>query len=303
MKKPLLFLMTLMSLPAVGAIFGVDDRVSIMPGSLGHNLSRSTAVAVLSSNIEPGLNGKFRLLTDKLELLCPSVRFANHPSLAYSCSGFLVAPDLIVTAGHCMVNTGESRHETETYCKAYSWLFDYNETSNVAEIEEKNHYRCKEVIFAIKDEQAPFRDFALVRLERPVTGRLPLKLSTSPLMPNETLSMIGHPMGTPAKLSRNAKILLNNPSRESFITTLDANAGNSGSAVFNSKNEVVGILVGGTPSLDTVTIGRCEKLNTCSEKATQCFLPDNDTSIFPGFQIVGTEVQRIGAVKKLMLNY
>jgi hypothetical protein len=134
-----------------------------------------------------------------------------------------------------------------------------------------------------------------------VTDRLPLKIAKGPVGTNEKLSMIGYPFGTPAKLSRNANVLLDDPARGSFITNLDAFDGNSGSAVFNSANEVVGILIGGTPSIAFVpTKNSCDVYNRCREDGTGCSLPDKDNSVFPGFQSVGSEVQRIAPIAELM---
>ncbi len=301
MKALIIIFALAMSLQAFSAVFGIDDRVSIKPGSQGYELSRSTAIAVLSSNFEPTTPGKIKLLVDKFEQwVCPEVRFTKQNSLSYACTGFLVEPDLIVTAGHCMVNTGESQHETELYCKAFSWLFDYNETTHAEDISADNLYKCKEVIYAVKDEHAPFRDYALVRLNRTVKGRTPFKINANPVKSTDVFGMIGYPMGLPAKLSKNGRILTNNTNRHSFLTNLDAFEGNSGSGVFNTRNEIVGILVGGTPSANTLTNGKCEILNRCSERGTQCLLPDKDTSVFPGYQGVGSEVQRIEPVLKLI---
>lgn len=291
---------------AHGAIFGVDDREQMTPHSVHYQLSRSTAVAVLSSNVEPFGNGKLKLNVDELTNLCRSERFATDPSLSYGCSGFLVAPDMIVTAGHCMVNTGESRNETDLYCKAYSWLFDFNTKSNgqtqIENIPESKLYRCKRVVYAVKDESAPFRDFALVQLDRPVVGRTPFKINAAPIKNNEKFSMIGYPLGTPAKRSAPAPVLLNNLKRQSFITALDAFEGNSGSVVLNKLNQVIGILIGGTPSIGLIPKAgsRCEVYNRCNMSGTGCTSPDRDTSIFPGFQKVGSEVQRIAPVLEML---
>lgn len=299
--KILILLSLVTSFGASAAQFGIDDRISIKQGTPGYELSRSTAVAVLSANFEPTTPGKIRLLTDKLnDFFCPTVRFATQPSLSYACTGFLVGPDLIMTAGHCMVNTGESRNETETYCKTFSWLFDYNESINTEDVSADNHYTCKEVIYAVKDEKAPFRDYALVRLTRPVKNRTPMKLNAAAVSNSDVFSMIGHPFGLPSKLSQNARLLRNDPNRQSFLTSLDAFEGNSGSPVFNAKNEVVGILVGGTPSANTVTTGRCEVLNKCSDVGTNCLQNDANTSVFPGYQGVGSEVQRIAPAMSLL---
>lgn len=279
--------------------------MAITPTSSLYSYARSTAVAVLSANFSIE-SGKLNLDLDSLsDLVCRDQRFSKDPSLSYACTGFLVAPDLIATAGHCMVNTGESRHETDTYCEAFSWLFDYQ--SNIlgqfdaANISSSKLYRCKEVIYAINESSSPFRDFALVRLDRPVKDRKPLSLNTNAVI-SGPLSMIGYPLGSPAKLSRGASILLNNPARQSFITNLDAFEGNSGSPVFNRKMEVIGILIAGNPFPSLIPDKRttCERYNVCNEKGENCRVPDTTSATQAGFQKNGSEVQRIEPLKKLI---
>lgn len=295
--------------PAVAgaAIFGVDDRVSVAPGSLKSELARSTAVGVLSTLVEETSPGRHRLLVDPASgFLCQDQRFANETSLSYACSGFLIAPDLLVTAGHCMVNVGETRDEPGMYCEAYKWLFDYSLDGEgkprVDDLPSENLYSCKQIVYAVNDGLAPFRDYALVRLDRPVTGRAPLRLASQAPTARERLHMIGHPLGLPAKLSRGARILLDQPSRGSFITSLDAFEGNSGSAVFNENDEVVGLLIAGTPSQGLITErgGSCGRVNVCRDDGTDCDAPEGDTAAFPGFQRIGSEVQRIAPLRELL---
>lgn len=291
------------------AVFGVDDRLSISPNSPKAQLARSTAVGVLSSLVEESSPGKLKLSLDLAKnFLCEGERFASETSMPYACSGFLVAPDLLVTAGHCMVNFGEVRNEPEMYCEAYHWLFDYKLDASgrpiTNEIPADNLRRCKQIIYAVSEDKPPYRDYALVQLDRPVTDRKPLRLSTRPLPLNSRLHMIGHPLGLPAKLSRNARVFVNNPERGSFITSLDANAGNSGSAVFNAQDEVVGILIGGVPSpgadLINDPVKLCGRFNSCREDGTGCKEDGSVDSAFPGFQGVGSEVQRIAPILELI---
>lgn len=288
---------------ANSAIFGEDNRLPIQPGSSHSTLARSTALAVLRSNYSEVAPNFIKLELGKLsEFVCSDEKFASDPSMSYACTGFLVAPDLIATAGHCMVNTGESRDERGTYCEVYSWLFDFQEGVDFNRVSADNLYQCEKIIYAIKEEVAPYRDYALVKLNRPVEGRPPLKLTTQTLNTRESFSMIGYPFGTPAKLSWSAKLLLDNVERQSFLTNLDAFEGNSGSPVFNPAQEVVGILIGGTPSQSLVTDASkgCERYNVCDETGSQCNLNDKDTSLFPGFQQIGSEVQRIAPITELL---
>lgn len=299
MKQLALFL-AFAALPAQAAIFGADDRKPVLPGTMADKLARATAVAVLSANEIPGANNTFSLDTRRLsEQFCREEKFSQDPSLSYACTGFLVAPDLLVTAGHCSVNVGESRNETTTYCKTFSWLFDYQQNAfgftKLENIPNEKLYRCKETIYAVNDEKLPFRDFAVIRLDRPVEGREPLKMAAGGVKNEDILSMIGYPLGTPAKRSINARVLMNNPERKAFVTNLDAFQGNSGSPVFNQQNEVVGILVSGFPSANYfVEEGKtCNRYNRCDENGLNCLMPDLDLSPFPNHQTTGSDVQRI----------
>ncbi|MBX3040329.1 MAG: trypsin-like peptidase domain-containing protein [Bdellovibrionaceae bacterium] len=302
----LLFTAFLSTLSAKAAVFGVDDRVLITPSSSTYALSRSTAVAVLNALIEEQPNGTYSIATDSLEgMLCRDEKFADKQSLPYACSGFLVAPDLLVTAGHCMVNQGETRNEKAMYCEAYSsWVFDYmmDDQGRVKNqnIPADNHYRCKQIVYAVYESQAPFRDFAIVQLDRPVKGRSPWKLAENTAAANDILRMIGHPMGLPSVLSKNARVLENDPKSQYVRTNLDAFDGNSGSVVFNTKNEVVGLLVEGTPAswVKDPKLG-CERLNKCDEKGYNCIEPWTD----PARPQASSSIQRIAPVIEEILAF
>jgi len=307
-EKVLAFLLCLPNL-AQAAIFGIDDRFPLQPSSPYLAVGRSTAVAVLSANIEPDPKapGKLKLDAPPLgEVVCKDERFASEPSLAFGCSGFLVAPDLLATAGHCMVNTGEVRDEPAMHCEVYGWLFDYRPDAGgktqLEGISPEKYYRCKRIVFAVKDEMAPHRDFALVQLERPVTDRKPLTLASVSPAVDHSVYMIGHPLGVPMVVTKNARVIVNEDSAQTLLTDLDAFDGNSGSAVFNRKHEVVGILVGGTPSKSLYTDQKkqCERYNRCDQKGENCTVPDTRTPIFfpnfPGILRDASEVQKIAPV-------
>ena len=297
----------LLALTSHAAIFGNDNRSPLYPTSPESKRGRSVALGVLSSLVEESSPSTYRLNTSSTaDFLCPTEKFSSEPYLTYSCTGFLVGPDLLVTAGHCAVNGGEAKHEKQMYCEAYSWLFDFQETEpgklNTETVPKQNLYRCQEIIYAVLEDKAPYRDYALIRLDRPVADRAPLELSSAPLSSAEKYSMIGHPLGTAAKLTDGARLLTNRPERQSFLTSLDAFEGNSGSPVFNSQNEVTGILIGGTPSNSLIESGQCTRTNRCDENGENCLLPDSDEMIrkLPGYQGVGSEVQRIAPIQELL---
>jgi V8-like Glu-specific endopeptidase len=168
--------------------------------------------------------------------LCQKTRYEEAPSLS-GCTGFLVGEDLIATAGHCIENVDR--------CENMSIVFDVSEEQVVSQgykVSQKNIYNCKKVI---AQEMSDERDFALIQLDKKVSGRLPLKLN---LKDNVSLGakvfMLGHPLGLPMIYSRPGPVNVIND--YSFKAQIDSFSGNSGSPVFDAKTlEVVGILVRG----------------------------------------------------------
>ncbi len=174
--------------------------------------------------------------------LCKGERFQDQPS-SVSCSGFLVGPDLLVTAGHCITN-----QET---CESVSWVFDYKveEHSKKASlaIPKEKVFKCKRVIEAkLEGIKSEMRDYSLVQLDREVKGRKPLRFRKSgAISKGQELIVIGHPSGLPQKVADKGKVF-DVSSTRFFKTNLDTFGGNSGSAVFNANTLMVeGILVRG----------------------------------------------------------
>ena len=129
-------------------------------------------------------------------------------------------------------------------------------------------YSCKQVIKHILDWSGA--DFALVQLERKVTGRKPLPIRTKgEVKISDHLVTIGHASGLPTKISTRGKI------REiytDYITaSIDTYGGNSGGAVFNDKTgEVEGILVRGEDDYVRVSKTKaCLVSNVCKDNDCQ----------------------------------
>lgn len=236
-------------------IFGEDDRLDSfeVQNHALKELAKSTAAQIPNERILPSANG-FELVGKSLSDyigICTDERFASQPSIA-NCSGFLVAPDIMATAGHC--------YERKGMCENYSWVFGYKKDSldqKTFEVGEDDVYRCKEIleygfdVFTI--------DYALIRLDRPVKGRTPLKLQAQPKI-GESLVIIGHPSGLPQKTAGGAKVM--SISETEFTGNVDAFGVNSGSAVFNERTgAVMGILVKGYPDYITDREKKCSRAN------------------------------------------
>jgi V8-like Glu-specific endopeptidase len=182
--------------------------------------------------------------------VCKKERFSHQP-LASVCSGFLVADNIIATAGHCMTSFND--------CMNYKWVFNYkvsDRNQTAVSVDVKDVYNCSRII---KQGLANNVDFALIQLDRPLTGKA-LKIAKSEPTIGTSLVMIGHPSGLPQKISDNAKIVALRPN--GFATDLDAFQGNSGSAVFNASNgELIGILVNGNVDYRHNSTLNCTEVN------------------------------------------
>ena len=286
---------------AYSDIFGRDDRHNPKLGTTDYELSRSVAVGVLTSLVERNKIKGFDLFADELsDFMCKDERFSNQPSLAYACTGFLVGPDLLMTAGHCSANSEEVISSSDRYCESYAWLFDYTTTVNqpakIKSISESKLYRCKKIVYAISEEGGEHRDFALIQLDRPVTDRPYLKLSSQKVRVGESVKMIGSPLGMPLKITSSARVLENEKNQGFMLTDLDAFQGNSGSPVFNKKNKVVGILIGGTPNEVTYKDKKlgCHRYNRCDQSGKKCKI-DRD-----GRKRNGSDVEKLFRYKDII---
>lgn len=245
-------------------VYGDDNRMDVYqsPNALYKTLAASTAAMISNSSLS--VNGNSVTVNGGTLMgdgICADERFAKQMTAA-NCSGFLVAPNLLVTAGHCI--------QSMTDCESYSWVFDYSNTTseNTAwAIDKKNIYSCVEIISRTLDDGTD-NDYALVRLDR-ATDRTPLKFRKSGKVDtNSGLVVIGHPSGLPTKIADGA-FIRSNKNKYYFQANLDTYGGNSGSAVFNAKSgEVEGVLVRGERDYVLDSVQNCYRSKIC--KMDEC---------------------------------
>ena len=165
-------------------------------------------------------------------------RFYNEPDGAF-CSGFLVGPDLVATAGHCVTSAKD--------CSGTAFVFGYSvarANANPTSVPATEVYSCSALVARKYSDDG--QDWSLVRLNRPVLNHVPLTLDGD-FHPEvgEPLFMIGYPSGLPAKVSEDARIVSISP-HGYFSADLDDAGGSSGSPVFDARTDLVeGILVRG----------------------------------------------------------
>jgi V8-like Glu-specific endopeptidase len=227
-------------------VFGEDDRIEVTDAYGYSDFVRATAVMVTKKEVVGdkiyGWSLKERLSkiykTDKFD---EKIKYLDQPTCG-SCTGFLIAPDVIVTAGHCV----ESMEDADKYI----WIFDYttdrphNSKNRYITVPLRDQYTVKEILSAeLSDNGSPI-DYSVLRLDRK-TDRDPYRFRTSgEIGLYNDVYMIGSPTGLPLKLVDNSYVVNTTPSTW-FKNSLDGFPGNSGGPVFNSTGFIEGIHVRG----------------------------------------------------------
>lgn len=270
-------------------IYGEDNRQEVYEASLTHQSWARSAVTMISEKemtrdpAKPGVvqltqttlrqwleapsqsktRMSFSQKVNKAAALgasfCEGTKYTEQPNPGM-CSGFLIAPDLIVTAGHCV--------EIENFCDEYRWVFDFQVEPNTdtagVDVKEENIYKCKKVVSNALSSILGL-DYGIIQLDRPVAGREPLELRNTSRVPDQTgLVVIGSPSGLPLKVAGGANVRKNSHPFF-FSANLDTFQGNSGSAVFNAETGVVeGILVRGEEDYIPNMAKMCIEANQCA---------------------------------------
>lgn len=240
-------------------VYGDDNRIDTFESTsaLYQRIAKSTAAMVPKEKMKVRGN-TVELLGQELGRqfrLCEKERYYHQPFVA-NCSGFLVAPDIIASAGHCF--------EDRSDCTQNSWVFNYkvdDAKQRHVSVSTSDVYKCTEILEQSLTDKT---DFALIKLDRPVIGVTPVKLAAKEITVGTKVVMIGHPSGLPQKITDQA--VVKSVTATEFKATLDAFQINSGSAVFNAENgELVGILVRGLVDYRTNKEYQCTEVNTTGE--------------------------------------
>jgi Trypsin-like peptidase domain len=233
-------------------IYGVDDRKDVFQINDQAILNDADSVVIVcdQNDVVDNGNGTSTLQTQNFGTsrnLCATEPFRDQPTTGF-CSGFLVAPDIIATAGHCVT---ESAATTRRFVFGFRML---DATNARTVIDNTEIYRGVNIIG--RQLVGNGADWALVRIDRPVTNHGVASIRRNGQIANDqAVHVIGHPVGLPTKVAGGAAVRDNSPPAF-FVANLDTYGGNSGSPVFNSDtHEVEGILVRG--ETDFTTNGTC----------------------------------------------
>ncbi|MBY0383879.1 hypothetical protein K2X05_01860, partial [bacterium] len=209
-------------------IFGQDNRRDVIFDiQKNRDLAPAIAMSVGAPYILPQNNNTFNLdfylASDSFNVgLCPEEKFSKQYANWLNCTGFLVTEDVMVTAGHCMIfnHSGVEpalvEHGVTTMCNDFDWIFDFKagyqgQVSLVDYDLSQQTVRCAEVLHAeitpdvlTKNGVAVGEyglDFSIIRLERPMMNRKPLKISAQVPRIGERVFAVTYPSGLPMKVA------------------------------------------------------------------------------------------------------
>jgi hypothetical protein len=228
-------------------VYGEDNRIEVSELDLRY-LSLPQAVAGIFWKDDVIENDDRNYTIEQKSYTCPlrlpwcdSERFVDQ-KIGPWCSSFLVGPRLIASAGHCVEEPSRLR-----------FVFGYTGKERALR---RDVYDCSKILVKVNTRTA---DYALFELDREVTGRIPLNISTP--SPGEGLVMVGFPMGLPMKADFGQ---VRGMSEFLLVADLDAFSGNSGSLVASNKTlNVVGILIAGNQDFQ-IDLSGCCKTKKCS---------------------------------------
>lgn len=247
-------------------LYGQDNRKDLYQVKSPEILALADSTVALFESDKVSLRGgRAGLATEsyaEAHNLCKTEPFREQ-RIGPFCSGSLVGPDLVLTAGHCVKRKRNCAATKIVFGFALRKAGELPESVPAGEV-----YGCAEIVERKLKKDG--RDWELIRLDRPVKNHAPLSIDPDEASAGAPVLAIGHPNGLPAKVAGGAFVLDDKP-KNYFTADLDTYHGNSGSPVFDARTgKIVGILASGEDDFEQAVeedfrrFGSCNKSRVCT---------------------------------------
>jgi S1-C subfamily serine protease len=215
-------------------VYGADDRLEWFEYAGLTPTARIAVDAVVAVGVKADLDESRNPWVVKSpswqerDGLCANQRFGDQPSFAF-CTGVALAPNLVLTAGHCANAFALSE-------VAVVAGFAYDAPGQLRPLSPDGVRGVSEVVASDS-----YLDYAWLRLTADLPVR-PAVFGPGP-EPGARVVSVNHGGGVPMKVDPGGTVYA--VDSESFVSSVDAFAGASGSPVFSDAGELLGVLTAG----------------------------------------------------------
>ncbi|HYO93126.1 MAG TPA: FG-GAP-like repeat-containing protein [Polyangiaceae bacterium] len=247
-------------------------------------LSNASAAIVFKSDVQ-NCNTSFCTLRTVSGRMCSGQRFASQAAFPSGCTGFMVGPRQIATAGHCFDATALGSCSAASV--VFRWRKDSSGTNPNPNILLEHIYNCASIV---RDGRPEGEDWIVFEVDRNITSststpRAPLPLAKGPTTIGALVNVASHFAGLATKW--NTDVISDLPSAASPLirAKVDLTGGSSGAPWIDATNSVMGVFSRGPSEAAEPPANACIMEKNCFNPSGTCTLQTDRPGATPGWRV------------------